>query len=97
MTPPRPAPAQCRSRMTTLWDVRVTGRQVAVRRRSQSLTELPLPKRNYGYEKRQKELHKQQKREEKRQRKLDRAGDPPEDIVIDEPTPGSAPSEDGPS
>jgi len=37
-----------------------------------------LPKRNYGYEKRQKELNKQRKREEKRQRKLDRADGPPE-------------------
>lgn len=32
-----------------------------------------MPRRNYGFEKRQKEVHKQQKREEKRQRKLDRA------------------------
>jgi hypothetical protein len=56
-----------------------------------------LPKRNYGYEKRQKELHKQQKREEKRQRKLERAGDPPEDAASDEPTPGAVPSEDRPS
>jgi hypothetical protein len=31
-----------------------------------------LPKRNYGFEKRQKELNKQRKREEKEQRKLDR-------------------------
>jgi hypothetical protein len=56
-----------------------------------------LPKRNYGYEKRQKELHKQQKREETRQRKRDRAGEPPDDMVSDEPTPGAVPSEDGPS
>jgi hypothetical protein len=35
-----------------------------------------LPKRNYGYEKRQKELHKQQKREEKLKRKLERADAP---------------------
>jgi hypothetical protein len=34
--------------------------------------EYPLPKRNYGFEKRQKELNKQRKREEKEQRKLDR-------------------------
>jgi hypothetical protein len=32
-----------------------------------------LPKRNYGYEKRQKELNRQRKQEEKRQRKLDRS------------------------
>jgi hypothetical protein len=31
-----------------------------------------LPKRNYGFEKRQKELNKQKKREEKQQRKLER-------------------------
>lgn len=31
-----------------------------------------MPKRNYGYEKRQKELNRQRKQEEKRQRKLDR-------------------------
>jgi transcription elongation GreA/GreB family factor len=39
-----------------------------------------LPKRNYGYEKRQKELHKQQKREEKLKRKAERA-----DVPADEP------------
>lgn len=38
-----------------------------------------LPKRNYGYEKRQKELHKQQKREEKLKRKLERADIPAEE------------------
>jgi hypothetical protein len=32
-----------------------------------------LPKRNFGYEKRQKELNRQRKQEEKRQRKRDRA------------------------
>jgi hypothetical protein len=32
-----------------------------------------VPKRNYGFEKRQKELNRQRKKEEKRQRKLDRA------------------------
>ena len=35
-----------------------------------------MPKRNYGYEKRQKELHKQQKREEKLKRKAERADVP---------------------
>ena len=39
-----------------------------------------MPKRNYGYEKRQKELHKQQKREDKLKRKLERA-----DVPADEP------------
>ena len=31
-----------------------------------------MPKRNYGFEKRQKELNKQKKKEEKQQRKLER-------------------------
>jgi hypothetical protein len=35
--------------------------------------ESQLPKRNYGFEKRQKELHKERKKEEKAQRKLERA------------------------
>jgi hypothetical protein len=38
-----------------------------------------LPKRNYGYEKRQKELNKQRKQEAKRQRKQDRAEIQPAD------------------
>lgn len=39
-----------------------------------------MPKRNYGFEKRQKELAKQQKREAKAQRRLERgAGEPPTD------------------
>jgi len=37
---------------------------------------VPLPKRNFGFEKRQKELKKRQKKEEKAQRKLDRANAP---------------------
>jgi len=43
-----------------------------------------LPKRNYGYEKRQKELHKQQKREEKLKRKLERADVPADEADRDE-------------
>jgi hypothetical protein len=43
-----------------------------------------LPKRNYGYEKRQKELHKQQKREEKLKRKLERADVPADESNGDE-------------
>jgi hypothetical protein len=43
-----------------------------------------LPKRNYGYEKRQKELHKQQKREQKLKRKLERADIPVEEADRDE-------------
>jgi hypothetical protein len=38
-----------------------------------------VPKRNYGYEKRQKELTKQRKREEKQQRKLERGAQPAAD------------------
>jgi hypothetical protein len=34
-----------------------------------------LPKRNYGYEKRQKELNRQRKKAEKLQRRLDRLHD----------------------
>ena len=39
-----------------------------------------MPKRDYGYQKRQKELHKQEKRAEKLKRKLERteAAAPPE-------------------
>lgn len=51
-----------------------------------------MPKRNYGYEKRQKELIKQRKQEDKRQRKLDRANAQredmrPEDVESPEPRP----------
>jgi hypothetical protein len=35
-----------------------------------------VPKRNYGFEKRQKELTKQRQKEEKKQRKLERAKEP---------------------
>ena len=53
-----------------------------------------MPKRNYKFEKRQKDLDKQRKREEKRQRKLERKttgddelmsppGDPPAPAVPD--------------
>ena len=38
-----------------------------------------MPQRNYGYEKRQKELNRQRKQEEKRQRKLDRRETRPEE------------------
>ncbi len=50
-----------------------------------------LPKRNYGFEKRQKELNKQKKREEKQQRKLERKeaaderpADAPEEAGLDD-------------
>jgi hypothetical protein len=50
-----------------------------------------LPKRNYGFEKRQKELTKQRKKEEKAQRKLDRAKASAEADVPEQPA-----SEGGP-
>lgn len=40
--------------------------------------EAPLAKRNYGFEKRQKEIRRQLKKEEKKQKKLDRAKEPAE-------------------
>lgn len=49
-----------------------------------------MPKRNYGFEKRQKELNRQQKRAEKAQRKLDRVTPPPETRVEPEIPPRSS-------
>jgi hypothetical protein len=49
---------------------------------------VPLPKRNYGYEKRQKELNRQRKQEEKRQRRLDRTETPPDDPKVENAPPG---------
>jgi hypothetical protein len=49
---------------------------------------VPLPKRNYGYEKRQKELNRQRKQEEKRQRRLDRTDAPPDEVKVNDPQPG---------
>ena len=46
-----------------------------------------MPKRNYGFEKRQKELNRQQKQEAKRQRRLDRTGSGEENSVTDEVSP----------
>jgi hypothetical protein len=45
-----------------------------------------VPKRNYGFEKRQKELNKQRKQEEKRQRKQERAEAPAENVTFEEGT-----------
>jgi hypothetical protein len=53
-----------------------------------------LPKRNYGYEKRQKELNKQRKQEEKRQRKLERVNPPAEDGKADQADSALTPSEE---
>lgn len=50
-----------------------------------------MSKRNYGYEKRQKELDRQRKRDEKRQRKLDRNASTPVDGQADQPpSPGES-------
>jgi hypothetical protein len=46
-----------------------------------------LPKRNYGFEKRQKELAKKQKQEEKKLRKLERFREGPGDDADDLTTP----------
>ena len=43
-----------------------------------------MPKRNYGFEKRQKELNRQQKQEAKRQRRLERTEAPVEDGSVEE-------------
>ena len=53
-----------------------------------------LPRNNYGFEKRQKELRRQLKKEEKRQRKLDRAKEATE-TRPDEPESPQAPAEAG--
>ena len=56
--------------------------------------EMPLPKRNYGFEKRQKELAKQRKREEKRQRRAEKkasdAPDPDAESDTDPDSPDSS-------
>jgi hypothetical protein len=52
-----------------------------------------VPKRNYGFEKRQKELNKQRKQEEKRQRRLDRTEPPPGDVKVEETPLGLPPEE----
>jgi hypothetical protein len=44
-----------------------------------------LAKRNYGFEKRQKEIRRQEKKEAKKQKKLERAKEPA-DATPDEPT-----------
>ena len=53
-----------------------------------------MPKRNYGYEKRQKELTRQRKQEEKRQRKLERTDAPVEDVRLDEATSPDQPQDE---
>ena len=53
-----------------------------------------MPKRNYGFEKRQKELNKQRKQEEKRQRRLDRTEARAEDVKVDETNPLGPPGDE---
>jgi hypothetical protein len=53
-----------------------------------------VPKRNYGFEKRQKELNRQRKKEEKRQRKLDRAKTQDDEARVEETTPLDQPAEE---
>ena len=52
-----------------------------------------MPKRNYGFEKRQKELNRQRKREEKLQRKAERAA-PSSEEQIDPGEASETPSDD---
>ncbi len=44
-----------------------------------------MPKRNYGFEKRQKELTRQRQKEEKKLRKLERAKEPVADSPVEDP------------
>jgi hypothetical protein len=53
-----------------------------------------VPKRNYGFEKRQKELNKQKKQEEKRQRRQERAEAPAENLTMEETSSPSPPLEE---
>ena len=45
-----------------------------------------MPKRNYGFEKRQKELTRQRQKEEKKQRKLDRSKEPDAESLVENPS-----------
>jgi hypothetical protein len=47
------------------------------------LTGAFLPKRNYGFEKRQKELTRQRQKEEKKQRKLERSKEAPAENLLE--------------
>jgi len=51
-----------------------------------------VPKRNFPFEKRQKELARKQKQEEKRQRRLDRPQKPQEELA----PPGALPADPPP-
>ena len=45
-----------------------------------------MPKRNYGFEKRQKELTRQRQKEEKKQRKLERSKEPAAENLVENTT-----------
>ena len=49
-----------------------------------------MPKRNYGFEKRQKELTKQRQKEEKKQRKLERSKEPQAENLVENSSPDGA-------
>ena len=55
-----------------------------------------VPNRNYGFEKRQKELNRRRKKEEKRQRKLDRAKAESDKAHVQETTLPDPPEQSGP-
>ena len=89
-----PANQRRDSRVGSLGDLREAhGPHPPIRDRLRGhLQGAPVSKRNYGYEKRQKELNRQRRQEEKRQRKLDKSGAPPEDGQEDQPpSPGESP------
>ena len=53
-----------------------------------------MPKRNYGFEKRQKELTKQRQKEEKKQRKLERSKEPAAENLVENTTVDGIPLEE---
>ena len=52
-----------------------------------------MPKRNYGFEKRQKELTRQRQKEEKKQRKLERSKEPEGESLVENTSSDGAPLE----
>ena len=53
-----------------------------------------MPKRNYGFEKRQKELTRQRQKEEKKQRKLERSKEPVAENLVENTTVDGTPLEE---
>ena len=53
-----------------------------------------MPKRNYGFEKRQKELTRQRQKEEKKQRKLERSKEPAAETLADSTAVDGVPPEE---